>query len=496
MSSRRPAALLLLLPLLLVLGACAGREEEEPRAQTAPVLPELVLPEAQVGSTYSASLAASGGAAPLRYVIEGLPPGLTYEASTGALLGRATQAGAFELSAKVVDARGAQDVQAYALKAIASLQVTTASLPVGQVGAAYRTQLAVAAPAQAPVQWSVVEGALPAGLALSQDGVLSGTPSAVGTASFAVQARDAAGALGQRALLLEVRNAPASGTTELKLANWNVEWFGDTEFGPTDEALQQENVRKVIETMGADVWALVEVVDVAAFNALKAQLLGYDGFVASDARVTDGPSRYDNEPGFIEQKPAVLFRTDRVQLESARLVRLQDYFAEDYAFAGRPPLRVDLRVGSTDLTLLVVHLKAHSGSTASEDWARRRDAAALIKAYVDRDLSTRRVLVLGDWNDDLDQSIAYDATGYLATPSQPFIADTANYTFVTRALTTGGVKTTVRYADPIDHQLASNELQAGYVAGSLSVFRPAIPGYGDNTSDHYPVTSRFAFPAP
>src|SRR5215217_5823749 len=111
MSSRRPAAQLqlLLLPLLLVLAACPGRDVEEPRAQAAPVLPVLVLPEAQVGSTYAASLAASGGAAPLRYTVEGLPPGLTYEAGTGALLGRATQAGSFELSAKVMDARGVQD---------------------------------------------------------------------------------------------------------------------------------------------------------------------------------------------------------------------------------------------------------------------------------------------------------------------------------------------------------------------------------------------------
>ena len=395
MSSHRPAALLLL-PLLALLAACPGREDDPPVFED-PRLPELTLPEAHVGATYSASVAASGGSAPLRYTLEGLPPGLTYEAATGALSGTATQGGEYQVRATVVDARGGRDEQRYML-------------------------------------WVI---------------------------------------------------PPLGEGTSLLVANWNVEWFGDPNNGPYDDALQLQNVGQVMRSVGADVWALQEVVDVEDFAALKAQLPGYDGFVSNDARVSLGAQYYATD----EQKLALLFRSDRVQLVRAELVR------PDRAslFAGRPPLRVDLRVGTggatTELTVIVVHLKAFAGTTEFE---MRRDEATVLKEYLDQHLPLQRVLVLGDWNDDLDASIATPNP----TPFQGFLDDPADSTFITKPLTDSRQSTTVGYPDPIDHQLASNELRADYVGGSLAVVRPSLPGYGNNTSDHYPVTSRYALPAP
>lgn len=485
MPSPRPAALLLL-PLLAWLAACPGREDGP--SSEGPRLPELALPEARVGSPYEASLAASGGSAPLRYALEGLAPGLTYEIGTGELRGSATQGGDYEVRAKVVDARGLQDLRVYALHVIPSLDVTTRALPPAQVGAAYSARLEVAA-LSLPVQWTLVGGALPAGLTLAADGTLYGTPSSVGTASFTVQARDARGTVGERALLLDVRSAGSGAAVALEVANWNLEWFGDANNGPGDDALQLQNAVKVMRSVDADVWALQEIVDVADFEALKAQLPGYDGFVASDA-LLEGSD--EQEYSADEQKLAVLFRSERVQLVRALLVR------RDRAslWAGRPPLRVDLRVSdggaTTELTVIVVHLKAFAGTT---EWAMRRDEALVLKEYLDLNLPLQRVLVLGDWNDDLDVSIAKPNP----TPFQSFLDDPADYTFVTQPLTTGGQSTTVGYSDPIDHQLATNELRADYVAGSLAVFKPTtafIPSYGDTTSDHYPVSSRYAFPVP
>ena len=111
---------------------------------------------------------------------------------------------------------------------------------------------------------------------------------------------------------------------------------------------------------------------------------------------------------------------------------------------------------------------------------------------MDRDLSTRRVLVLGDWNDDLDTSIASGNP----TPFQNFLDDAADYTFLTRPFTDSNQGTTSGFTNAIDHQLASNELVSDYVAGSTSIVKPGITGYGTNTSDHYPITSRFELTAP
>ena len=64
--------------------------------------------------------------------------------------------------------------------------ITTTSLPNGAVGTAY--SYALTATGTAPVTWSVTVGALPAGLTLAANGVISGTPTAVGTFDFTVRA--------------------------------------------------------------------------------------------------------------------------------------------------------------------------------------------------------------------------------------------------------------------------------------------------------------------
>jgi Synergist-CTERM protein sorting domain-containing protein len=56
----------------------------------------------------------------------------------------------------------------------------------------------------APYTWSITSGGLPAGLTLAPNGVLSGTPTVTGTASFAVTVTDALSATDQRNYTLQV----------------------------------------------------------------------------------------------------------------------------------------------------------------------------------------------------------------------------------------------------------------------------------------------------
>jgi hypothetical protein len=68
------------------------------------------------------------------------------------------------------------------------LSLTTTSLPWGTVGAAYNQTLA-ATGAWGSYSWSVTSGSLPPGLNLNaQTGVIAGTPTSAGTATFTVQA--------------------------------------------------------------------------------------------------------------------------------------------------------------------------------------------------------------------------------------------------------------------------------------------------------------------
>ena len=66
------------------------------------------------------------------------------------------------------------------------LSVTTTSLPAAVEGIAYRESV-TAVGGSGGHSWSLGGGSLPAGLALSSDGVISGVPTAAGTPGFTVR---------------------------------------------------------------------------------------------------------------------------------------------------------------------------------------------------------------------------------------------------------------------------------------------------------------------
>ncbi|WP_201756581.1 endonuclease/exonuclease/phosphatase family protein [Corallococcus silvisoli] len=480
-----------MLAAVVLLSACPdGRGP----AQGGPRLPEGALPSTTVGLDYEAVFTASGGLPPLRYTLTP-PPGFSFYLGEGRLTGQSTEAGDFALTVSVTDANGEEDTRTYPLKVWPFLEVVRATLPPAIAGASYEQVLA-AAGGGPPLRWSLTEGSLPTGVSLSDDGVLTGLPQEQGIHPLTLRVQDANGATSEARMELVVLGpdsqsdgGPAPSTFPLSVANWNIEWFGDTQYGPSDETLQLTNAQAVIADAGVDFWGLAEIVDTAHFNALKARLPGYDGFLANDAsRVSSGSSQYSSS----DQKVGVLFKSDVVQVLRADVV-LTNY---RYEFGTRPPLRVDLRVkrGDTtvDVTAFVIHMKS---ATSPTDYARRAVAARQLKAYLDLNLPTQRALVVGDWNDDVDMSIVTGtdpSTGKpYETPYRNFVDDPDNYMFTTQALSQAGVGSTASRNTFLDHQLVTNELWADYVTNSTTVLRPNISQYRYTTSDHYPIISRF-----
>jgi uncharacterized repeat protein (TIGR01451 family) len=87
--------------------------------------------------------------------------------------------------------------------------VSTASLADATIGQAYSATLAAAGGSGTYSSWAVSAGSLPAGLSLnSSTGVVSGTPTATGAASFTVTVTDSASRTGSKALTLTVVSAP------------------------------------------------------------------------------------------------------------------------------------------------------------------------------------------------------------------------------------------------------------------------------------------------
>jgi len=279
---------------------------------------------------------------------------------------------------------------------------------------------------------------------------------------------------------------PAQGTeASLDFGTWNLEWFGDARNGPSDEDLQLDHVAHVIAGLEVDLWSVQEVVDEDHFAALLEALPGYGGMLANDPRVENGPAFYNDFSGN-EQKVGVVFRLGVVDVDAARVI-LTDF---DDAFAGRPPVEFEVAatIGgqTTDLIVIVLHAKA--GSDA-DDRARREAGAEALKDYLDSTRADERVMVIGDFNDDVDVSISAP----LPSPYAGFVEAPADYTFPTGTLSAIGETSTTFFGDMIDHHLATDELQAGYVVGSVMVFGADdyIEDYAQTTSDHFPVLTRY-----
>ncbi len=279
--------------------------------------------------------------------------------------------------------------------------------------------------------------------------------------------------LGHRSLL------PGPRDTSVDLATWNLEWFGHPGRGPRDEDLQRARAQAILGDPDLDLWALQEVV--FGFDDLMAGLSGYASILSNDRSVEGHRSYY---PG--EMKVAFVWRPEVLELLEAEVILRE----EEYAFAGRPPLRGTFRVRATgeELTVITFHGKAQR---AAEDWARRNRAANALEAYLAGLDPTRDVVVLGDFNDDLDESIRR------SQPS-PYAGLVSRFTFATYRLAIDNVPTTLRGRLPLDHVLVSGPLSARTDATDAAPWPvdQRFSDFGTTTSDHLPVRFSFEVAAP
>ena len=158
-------------------------------------------PPGVVGVAYSTTLTASGGTPSLKWSLASgsLPPGLTFDPSTGIISGTPTADGTSMFTVQVVDS---SDIP-FTVTAVETIVITSASgtnqlsltgnPPSGIVGAAYSTSLQ-ATGGTSPYTFSVYSGSLPSGLALSPtSGIISGTPTTSGASTFTAEVQDASG---------------------------------------------------------------------------------------------------------------------------------------------------------------------------------------------------------------------------------------------------------------------------------------------------------------
>ncbi len=261
---------------------------------------------------------------------------------------------------------------------------------------------------------------------------------------------------------------PVGSNTTFDMAFWNIEWF------PKNGAVTINKVKDIIRAIDVDMIGVEEIANVNAFNTLLDSLPGWKGVLSND-QYSDGSY----------QKTGIVYNAQLISLSNVHNI----FNGDHYAFP-RPPLQAYAEVKDKDgvkynFTIIVVHLKAFGDSNSQ---ARRKDACDKLQSYIASEINAGTdpdFIVLGDWNDDVDDPPADNVF-------EAFLNRGSEYVFLTAGLqeasyiggSTGNI---------IDNIMLTKDSMTEYGNGSTHVLYidNDISGYRDNVSDHRPVITHF-----
>ncbi len=293
------------------------------------------------------------------------------------------------------------------------------------------------------------------------------------------------------------------------VVTWNIEWFGEESNSPAagnpmSDAIQRDSVRTVLEAIGADVFAVQEIVDVPLFEELINSLPGYAYVLSPATSRPDATDGMQQKVGFVYNTNTVSIVETRPLLESIHPLynggddsALTDYPVEDrtrFYASGRLPflMTADVTVdgASKRFDMVALHARANSGSSPQERYDMRKYDVEVLKDSLDVQFSDSNLILLGDFNDDVDETVA-DIDGTLSSYAV-YVADTTNYDILSAELSEGGFRSFAFRENMIDHILVSNEVAPTYIEETVSVgYEFYDNDYTSTVSDHFPVSARF-----
>lgn len=255
----------------------------------------------------------------------------------------------------------------------------------------------------------------------------------------------------------------------LKIITWNVK-----EFPCNDNTLTL--MAEIIKEKKPDVIGLQELYHTSDFEELGELLIDYDEYYTETSPNGD----YYNPPvGYLVNNKTVSVNAPFMKI-----------YQNDYLPFPRDPFVARLSWKGNSFVIINLHLKAGGDNVINynnhrDEEYRRLQANELIDTYIKNNLSTEKVIVLGDFNDQIHEPIETN----VFTPFQnedyifadmPLTDDVANYSYP-------------HWPSHLDHFILTDEFSSTtYSCETLSLDKQYI-SYFSEISDHRPVQIKIDF---
>ena len=281
--------------------------------------------------------------------------------------------------------------------------------------------------------------------------------------------------ISSRTLLSQTLNDLQFGTdSTFDIISWNIEWF------PKNNNTAGE-VQEILTRLNADIYALQEIEDTTLLKQVVSNIPGYECFFKS--------TYYGGL--------AYVYNINTIQINS----KYEIFTAQPYwnSFP-RSPQVIDFNFMGNNYIVINNHFKCCGDgilnlNNNNDEENRRLQAVTYLKQYIDNNFIGKRVILLGDLNDELTDNNANNVF-------QNFIDDDTNYLFADMLIAQGN---SMNWSYPtwpshLDHILITNELFADFqnFNSHVSVIRidnymGGWNNYENNVSDHRPIGLKLHF---
>ncbi|MGM0579258.1 MAG: endonuclease/exonuclease/phosphatase family protein [Bacteroidota bacterium] len=252
---------------------------------------------------------------------------------------------------------------------------------------------------------------------------------------------------------------PQYDESSFDIVTWNVERY------PLDYDTPSV-IRTVLDTTEVDIFAFQEIQDPENMTTVIDSLADWE-FVYADVR-------YDLEIGFAYRPEEIVSITD-----------LELLFQDDSDPFPREAVKTTVEhISGREIHLINIHLKC-----CNDGVERRTVASEMMKNYIETELSGQDVILLGDFNDEIDDA---------ENPFSNFINDSENYLFADMDIALGNPEfwsypSFGPEGSHIDHILLANGLLEVENETQTLKVDDCVSRYEYNVSDHLPVMTSLSF---